>query len=196
MVNRKIEQILIDIAIKICKQKKGCILVIMNHKFDYAPLIEQDVKSFNVIDNQRRTELLAVFDGACIFTPKGDLIAYAVQIMHSKPFPGFGTRHSSSYTASLNGNTVIMSSEEDQKVRIFKDGKMIVQLDALEKNIETKTHEVVSILESVGVGTLGTIGVGLLAPTIAISLIPGILIFGSAHFAIKFLGQKKNENKL
>ena len=186
---------MIDIAIKICKQKKGCLLVIMNHKFDYAPLIEQDVKPFNIVGNQRRVEPLAMFDGCCVFTPDGDLIAYAIQVLNSKPFTGFGTRHSAAYTASLNGNTVIISSEEDQKVRVFKDGKLMVQIDALEKNIENRTHEIVSIMESIGVGTIGTIGVGILAPTVGLTLIPGIVIFGSAHFIIKYLGSKFGPNK-
>jgi hypothetical protein len=178
----EVEKILVDIALKICKQHKGCIFVIMNRKFDYAPLIEQDIKPFNVFENQRRAETLALVDGACIVSPEGQLIAYACQILNSKPFGYGGTRHSSAATASLNGNVSILSSEEDQKVRIFKNGKLVIQLDALEKNIETRTHEAVSLLESVGMGTLGTIGVSVLAPSFGLAIIPGVIIFGTAHY--------------
>jgi DNA integrity scanning protein DisA with diadenylate cyclase activity len=188
-IKENIEETLTRIALKIAKQNKGCIFVIMNNKFDYTPLIEQDIKPFSVYENQRRTELLASNDGACIISPEGNLIAYAVNILNVKTFTGFGLRHSSSYTASFNGNIVIMSSEEDSKVRIFKDGKYIMQIDAKEKNIENKTKDIVGILESIGAGTIGAVGVGILAPTIGLSIIPGILVFGSAHFAFKYVGQ-------
>jgi len=192
-----IEETLTRIALKIAKSGKGCIFVIMNNKFDYAPLIEQDIKPFSVYENQRRTEILGLNDGACIISPEGNLIAYSINILNVKTFTGFGLRHSSSYTASFNGNTVILASEEDQKVRIFKDGKYIMQIDALEKNIEGKIKEakIKSILESVGVGALGGFGIVLLAPTVGVSLIPGILIFGSAHFTFKLIGNLLDKSK-
>jgi hypothetical protein len=118
--------------------------------------------------------------------------AYAAQIADVKPFPSYGTRHSGAYTASLPGNIVILASEEDAKVRIFKNGKLVMQLDALERNIHTKTSDAVSILESIGIGTLGTIGASLMVPTLGLSLIPGILIFGTSHYLIKQLNQTKN----
>jgi DNA integrity scanning protein DisA with diadenylate cyclase activity len=187
----KVEKILVDIALKICKQRKGCMFVIMNNPFDYAPLIEQDIKPFSIFDNQRRLETLALVDGACIINPQGNLIAYAVQILNVKPRGYGGTRHQASYTASLNGNIVIISSEEDAKVRIFKEGKLVIQIDSLEKNIETRTSEAVSFLESIGVGTIGTIGVSVLAPSFGLTLIPGVIIFGTAHYLSQKLFDKK-----
>jgi hypothetical protein len=74
--------------------------------------------------------------------------------------------------------------------QIFKNGKLVMQLDALERNIHTKTSDAVSILESIGIGTLGTIGASLMVPTLGLSLIPGILIFGTSHYLIKQLGQQ------
>jgi DNA integrity scanning protein DisA with diadenylate cyclase activity len=190
-----IEETLTKIALKIAKSGKGGIFVIMNNKFDYSPLIEQDIKPFSVYENQRRVEALAIMDGACIISPEGNLIAYSANILNVKTFIGFGTRHAGTYTASFNGNTVIMSSEEDHKVRIFKDGKYIMQIDSHEKGIETKTKEVVSILESIGAGTLTAIGVGILVPTIGITLVPGILVFSSSHYVFKFVGQLLGKDK-
>jgi hypothetical protein len=191
-MEKKVEEILIEIALKIAKQRKGCIFVIESKHVPHTLLMEQDIKSFNVFDNNRRIETLAMMDGAVIISPEGDMKAYAAQISNVKAFPGYGTRHSSAYTASLPGNTVILASEEDAKVRIFKNGKLVMQLDALEKNIHTKTSDAVSILESIGVGTLGTIGASLMVPTLGLSLIPGILIFGTSHYLIKQLSQTKN----
>lgn len=190
-----IEETLTRIALKIAKQGKGCIFVLMNNKLDYAPLIEQDVKPFKIYENQRRAEALALLDGACIITPEGELIAYSVNILHIKTFVGYGTRHGAAYTASHNENIVIMASEEDMKVRIFKNGKLIMQIDPHEKGIETKTKEVVSVMESIGAGTLGAIGVGVLAPTIGITLIPGIIVFSTSHYVFKLVGQLLNKDK-
>lgn len=190
-----IEETLTRIALKIAKQGKGCIFVLMNNKLDYAPLIEQDIKPFKVYENQRRTEALALLDGACIITPQGDLIAYSVNVLHIKTFVGYGTRHGAAYTASHNGNIVLMASEEDMKVRIFKDGKLIMQIDPHEKGIENKTKEVVSVMESVGAGTIGAIGVGILVPTIGITLIPGIIVFSTSHYVFKLVGQLLSKDK-
>lgn len=192
-----IEETLTKLALKIAKQHKGCIFVIMNTPLDYSVLIEQDINPFKVYENQRRTEALAMLDGACIINPDGVLMAYSVQILNTKSFMGYGTRHSAAYTASFNKNTVIMASEEDSKVRIFKDGKLIMQLDPLEKGIEGKTKEVVSILESIGAGTLSAIGVGVLVPVIGLSIIPGIIVFSTSHYVFKLVEQlliKKNGN--
>jgi len=46
------------------------------------------------------------------------------------------------------------------------------------------------MLESIGAGALGTIGTGLLLPTLGIALIPGILVFGSAYYLGKLLTKK------
>ena len=103
-----IEKTLMDIAIKIAKQEKGCLFVIKKNSLSYEPLLHQDVKPFPILENQRRLETLALLDGACIIDEKGYLIAYAVQIKKTKTFIGFGTRHAAGYTASLNGNISIL----------------------------------------------------------------------------------------
>jgi DNA integrity scanning protein DisA with diadenylate cyclase activity len=188
----KIEKLLIEISLKIARQGKGCLFVIKEKNLDYENLLEQDVKPFNIFENQRRLEALALIDGACIIDQKGNLIAYGVSISNTKVFLGYGTRHSASYTASLNGNTAIMSSEEDKKVRIFKKGKLIMQLDPLEKRVNNKVSEAVNILESMGFGVTATYGLTALVPNLSpgLQIFPGIILFGSAYALIKFLAKK------
>jgi len=188
---QKIEEILIAIAIKIAKQEKGCLFVIKQNGLQYENLIPQDVKPFRIFDNQRRLEALALVDGACIIDKNGDLIAYAAQISNTKTFKGFGTRHSAAFTASLNKNIAILASEEDKKIRVFKNGKLLMQIDPMEKNIEHRTKEAVNVLESIGAGSIVTLGASVLAPTLGITLIPGIVIFGSTYYLIKMLQKKK-----
>src|SRR3989344_5736425 len=98
-------------------------------------LMEKEITA-NMLENQRRLEALALLDGACIVDKNGSLIAYSAKIINTKVFKGFGTRHSAAYTASLNKNVAILASEEDRKIRIFKNGKLIMQIDPMEKNIE------------------------------------------------------------
>src|SRR3989338_5313490 len=187
----KVEQVLLEISIKIAKQEKGCLFVIKQNGLEYETLIAQDIKPFNIIDNQRRLEALALLDGTCIIDKKGYLIAYAAQISNTKSFKGFGTRHSAAFTASLNKNIAILASEEDKKIRVFKNGKLLMQIDPMEKNIEHRTKEAVNVLESIGAGSIVTLGASVLAPTLGITLIPGIVIFGSTYYLIKMLQKKK-----
>jgi len=118
--------------------------------------------------------------------------AYGVMIKSTRTLKNFGTRHSAGITASQKGNLVIVVSEEDRKLRILREGKMIMQIDALQKDTEKAIPKAVGLLESVGVGTIGTIGTSLLVPTLGIALVPGIIVFGSVHYLGRLLVKKKN----
>ena len=193
-MREKIEEILIEISLKLAKEGKGCIFVIKEKDINYEAFIDQDIKPFSIFDdkNRKRLELLASHDGACIIDLNGNLIAYGTNIPNIRIFPGFGARHSAAYTASLSGNTVIISSEEDKKVKIFKEGKLVIQIDALTKGVEKKTSEIRELFEGIGAGAVGSTGIGILAPTLGITFIPGVIVFGSAYYLInKFLENKK-----
>ena len=47
-----------------------------------------------------------------------------------------------------------------------------------------------NVLESIGAGTIGTIGTSLLVPSLGIALLPGIIVFGSAYYLGKLLHGK------
>ena len=66
-----------------------------------------------------------------------------------------------------------------------------MQIDPMEKNIESKTKEAVNVLESIGAGSIATIGASVLAPTLGITLIPEIVIFGSTYYLVKLIQKKK-----
>ena len=189
-MKKKVEKVLIKIALKIAKQGKGCLFVIEKNKVDYDLMIPNDIKPFDIFTNERRLETLGLIDGALIISPRGKLLAYSARIKTRKTFPNYGTRHSAGYSASLNNNISIVASEEDKKVRIFKNGSLVMQLDSLEKNLEKKTSEMIGILESVGAGTIGTIGTTILVPTVGIALFSGIVVFGSSYYLGKLLIQK------
>ena len=185
---KKIEELDIDVGLKIAKRGEGALFVVGN--IEYKPLVEQEVPPFNAFKNPKLLESLAIMDGAVILDQKGIVKAYGAMVKSNKIFKNFGTRHSAAISASKNGNIVVIISEEDKKIRILKNGKVVMQVDALQKDIEKDVSKAVELLESVGAGTVGAVGAGILAPGLGIALLPGIMIFGSAYYLAKLLRKK------
>ncbi|MFA5992872.1 MAG: DNA integrity scanning protein DisA nucleotide-binding domain protein [Candidatus Pacearchaeota archaeon] len=186
---KKLEELLIQVGLRIAKRGEGALFVIGD--VEYKTLIKQQVPSFNALNNPKLLESLALMDGAVLLDKKGMVKAYGIMVKSKKAFKNFGTRHSAGLSASYNGNTSIIISEEDRKIRIMKNGKMVMQIDALQKNVEKSVPEVVHILESLGAGTVGTIGTSLLVPALGIAFLPGVVLFGSAYYLAKLLRNRK-----
>ena len=184
--NKQLEEILINVGLKIAKRNEGAIFAVGGN-VKYKPLVAQQVKSFNVRKNPKLLESLAIMDGAVILDSNGNMKAYGVMIKSTRTIKNFGTRHSAAISASKTADLIVMVSEEDKKVKILKEGKMIMQIDALQKNVEKSVSQAVNVLESVGAGTIGAIGTSILAPTLGIALLPGIVVFGSGYYLTKVL---------
>jgi len=186
---KQIEETLIQVGLRIAKRGEGALFVV--GEVEYSSLVDQNVPPFLITENPKLLESLALMDGAVIIDKNGIMRSYGAMIKSKTTFKNFGTRHSAGMTAStVNGNLVVIVSEEDKKIRILKNGKMIMQIDALQKDVEKSVPYAVDLLESVGAGTLGAIGTGLLIPALGITLIPGILVFGSAYYLGKLLTKK------
>lgn len=185
---KQLQETLIQVGLRIARRGEGALFVVGN--VEYKPLVDQSVPPFKVTDNPKLLESLALMDGAVIIDKFGMMRAYGCQIKSTKTFRNFGTRHSAALSASEKGNLVVVVSEEDKKVRILKNGKMVMQLDALQKNVDKSVHGAVDILESIGAGTIGTIGTSLLVPGLGITLLPGIIVFGSAYHLTKLLANR------
>lgn len=189
---KKIEEIILQVALRIANRGEGALFVV--GESEYSPLVEQSVPPFKIIDNPKLLESLALMDGAVVIDKKGILRAYGVMIKSNTALKNFGTRHSAALTASKN-NTAFIVSEEDKKVKVLRNGKMIMQIDALQKNVEKSVPTAINFLESVGAGTIGAIGTSLLVPGLGLALLPGIMVFGSAYYLGKILSDKiKGQN--
>ena len=190
-----IDEEVIKILLKIAKRGEGALIVVGEAK--YKPLVEQTVPSFNLLKNPKLLESLALMDGAVILDCDGNMVSYGVKIESKKVMKNFGTRHSAALSSSYNKNTTaFVLSEEDRKIRVLRGGKIVMQIDTLEKGIEKKVSEVSHILQGVGVGTIGTIGAGILATSAGfagVTLIPGVIVFGGAYYLIKKL-QERGKN--
>ena len=183
-----LEEVLVQVGLRIAKRGEGALFVVGD--IPYKTLVKQTVPAFNVADNPKLLESLALIDGAVIIDKNGFLKAYGVMIKSKKVFKNYGTRHSAALSAAVNGNLVVIISEEDRKVKILKEGKMVMQLDALQKNVEKTVPRIVGFLEAIGAGTVGAVGTSVLAPTLGIALLPGVIVFGSAYYLIKLIHRK------
>lgn len=181
---KKLEETLIQTGLKIAKRGEGALFVV--GKVEYKPLVNQTIPPFKAISNPKLLESLALMDGAVIINEKGYVVAYGVMIKSKRTLKNFGTRHSAGLSAAKGNNLVVIISEEERKIKILKKGKMVMQIDALQKNVEKNVSGAVKALESIGAGTLGTIGTSLLLPALGISFLPGVIFFGSVYY----LGKK------
>lgn len=195
---QEIEKAIIETCIKIGRRGEGSIIVLGEAK--YNPMVEQKIISFNIVTNPKLLESLCLMDGAVILKLDGTLEAYGVKLKNGlEILKNLGTRHSAGmYASQTKGTTVFVVSEEDRKLRVFKDGKIIIEIDCLTKDIEKKTTEITKILESVGLGTMSVIGAGLLAPVFGVVVVSGVTVFvavtGISYFikkAIQFGWLKK-----
>ena len=173
---KELQETLMQVGLRIAKRGEGALFVI--GETEYSSLVDQTVPPFKVTENPKLLESLALMDGAVIIDKDGIMRSYGAMIKTTKTFKNFGTRHSAALTAAEGDNLVIIVSEEDKKIRILKKGKMIMQIDALQKNVEKTVPQAVDLFESVGAGAIGTIGTSLLIPTLGITLLPGIVVFG------------------
>lgn len=183
---KEIEEKILKISIEISREGKGALFVI-GKDVKYEKLIKQKFGKLNIFDKGAEKVLkgLAVIDGAVLIDFNGKMIDYGILIKNTRPFVGFGTRHAAAMTASKKGNIAILASEEERKVKVFRDGKYLMQVDPLQKNVEKNIPFMSKVLESTGAGLIGTIGTAVLAPTLGIALFPGIILFGGSYFAIK-----------
>lgn len=183
---KKVQEIVIQAAIELARKDEGALFVI-GDKIKYDLMLKQKIVRFNVFDEGARKLLvsLGTLDGAVIINNEGEITAYGVMIKKAKPYMGYGTRHAAAFTASQSNNISVLASEEERKVKIFKNGKFVLQLDALQKNIEKEIPQVTTLLESIGVGFLGIVGVTVIAPALGIALLPGVIVLGASYYAIK-----------
>jgi 3-deoxy-D-manno-octulosonate 8-phosphate phosphatase KdsC-like HAD superfamily phosphatase len=187
MEKKEIEKTIIETCIKIGKRGEGAIIILGEAK--YNPMVEQRVNPFNIVTNPKLLESLCLMDGAVIVKLDGTLEAYGCKLQNGLTIlKNFGTRHASAmYASQKKGTVAFVVSEEDRKVRIFKEGKLILEVDCMERGIEKKIFEINNIMESIGWGTMSVIGAGLLAPVVGIAVVSGVTVFVAATGVTYFM---------
>lgn len=123
---------------EMANKKKGSFFIItkqdISKKYEllYPDLFSK--KKINIKEKETQTLLLALaeLDGAIVISDSGDVITYGVKVKKTKILLGHGTRHSAARGISETKDVLaIISSEEDGRVRIFKEGNMVAEINPL-----------------------------------------------------------------
>ena|SRR3989344_5589135 len=189
--NRTYEATL-KIAKKIARTKYGSLFVIgpaSKFKGTYELLYPNlSVKgNLNKADTLAVIEKLATLDGAVLISDKGKIIAYGAKLKESKTLPGFGTKHAAAAgtTSHIKGSTAILVSEEINWIKVFQDGKIILEMDSQE-NPKLIEHDIITFITEGDTALLTA--AGLSAALIGPTIITPIMIIGGAYLAIKTAG--------
>jgi len=134
--NKKTISLVTVLVNEMANQKKGSFFIIakqnISSKYErlYPDLFSH--KKINIKDKETQTLLIALaeLDGAIVVDDDGYVIDYGVKIKKTKILLGHGTRHSAARGISQEkGVLPIISSEEDGRVRIFKEGEMVAEIN-------------------------------------------------------------------
>ena len=183
-----VEKVCIDVAMEVAKEGEGCLIVIgetKNYDLLFPNFFEKT--TVNALDKGMNKVLakLAQIDGAVIISPDGAIQAYGAQLKSQSPVAGHGTRHAAAKGISLDGNIAILASEEDKKVKIFKQGVPLVEINPYTKGVENQVSKIVNFInrpEAVAVT-----GAALGSSVLGIALLPGIVVFAGSYYIAKQL---------
>lgn len=133
---------------------------------------------------------LAGLDGAMIINNKGELMHVGATLVHSRNFINHGKRHAFALgtTKVVNDVVCILASEEDRKIRTFRNGVCVAEIDGLTKMPINTRRKVTEILTSRTTGLI--VGSGIAASVLTLNLIPAIVTISGAQI-ITYVGFDK-----
>jgi len=135
-LNKKVISQVTQLVNDMANKKKGSFFIItkndISNKYErlYPDLFSK--KKISIFKKETQTLLLALLelDGAIVIDNRGFVVDYGVKIKKTKILFGHGTRHSAARGISCTRNVLsIMSSEEDGKVRLFRDGELVAEIN-------------------------------------------------------------------
>ncbi len=164
-------------------QAEGCLFAIETAKPSkqyykrHEEIYKSKGKKLSVLNKNDRIIIknLARIDGAMIISKHGELLNVGATLIYSKNFAGHGKRHAFSIgTTKLVPEVVcILASEEDRKIRTFKNGLCITEIDAETKLKLSTKRKVVELLTSKTAGIL--IAGGIATSLLTLNPIPAIV---------------------
>ncbi len=190
-IRSEVMHVILNISKSLAKEKQGALFVIADHvniDGNYRPHYPQLQFTGNILSKgmDAVVEKLAILDGAMIFTPEGELIAYGSRILKSETLLGFGTKHAAAkgITSFDNTATAVLVSEESGWIKVFQKGEIVLETDAVD--IESSTLEKVSsFLTNRDMALLAGAGISVAA---GIVTAPTLLIVGGAYMMVKTAG--------
>ncbi|MFA4957725.1 MAG: diadenylate cyclase [Candidatus Methanoperedens sp.] len=181
---------ILNISKRLAKDNQGALFIIAdrqkidgNYRYHYPQIQFAGnllSKGMNAV-----VEKLAMLDGAIIFSPEGEMIAYGSRILKSETLLGFGTKHAAARGITLfdDGITAVLVSEESGWIKVFQKGEIVLETDAVD--IEPSTLDKVSrFLTNQDTALLASAGIAAAALGA-----PAVLIVGGAYMMVRTAGQ-------
>ncbi len=188
--NKKKEEVydkLLDIAKAVSNNKEGALFVIAKSKKLknlYEVLYPQIISSVSIFNKGSKELILKLseLDGAFLIDNNGIIIAFGARIKKSKTLAGFGTKHAAAVgiTEHIKHSVAILVSEESGWIKVFKDGKLIIEIDPTKNTPPSIMHKVISFITDNDTALLATAG----ASAAIMGVIPVVVVSGT-YLAIK-----------
>jgi diadenylate cyclase len=190
-IHSEVMSIILNICKSLAKEKLGALFIVTDRESisdHYLPHYPQITFAEKLMSKGMDSviEKLATLDGAIIFTPDGDLVAYGSRILKSETLVGFGTKHAAAkgFTKYDKSSTAILVSEESGWIKVFQRGKIVLETDAVD--IEPSTLDKVSrFLINKDMALLASAGISMAAGFVTA---PTLLIVGGAYMMVKTTG--------
>ncbi len=183
----KIYNMILDISKNLAEQKKGALFVVAPRQYfnnTYDSLYPKLVPNHSIFEKGAKEliQKLAELDGAFLIADSGELIAFGARIKRSIPLKGYGTKHAAAtgITSNIKNATAILVSEENQWIKIFKAGQIVVEMDSTKKSPATLTHKVLTFLTDNDTALITTAG----ASAAIVGFLPVVVVSGT-YLAVK-----------
>ena len=181
---------ILNISKKLAKENQGALFIIADKKQiegNYRLHYPQIQFAGNLLSKGMNAvvEKLATLDGAIIFTPDGEMVAYGSRILKSETLLGFGTKHAAARGITLYDDTItaVLVSEESGWIKVFQKGEMVLETDSVD--IEPSTLDKVSrFLTNQDTALLASAGIAAAAFGA-----PIVLIVGGTYMMVRTAGQ-------
>lgn len=177
---------LLEAGKDLSKKKLGALFVIApkdSFKNLYEPLYPQVLQSHKIFEKGAKELIikLAELDGAFLVSDDGTLVAFGARVLKSKALPGYGTKHAAAtgITGHIKNSSAILVSEETNWIKIFKNGKIVLEMDS-SKTSPSLMHNIVTFVTDNDTALLATAG----ASAAIMGLLPVVIVSGT-YLAIK-----------
>ncbi|MBS3134296.1 DNA integrity scanning protein DisA nucleotide-binding domain protein [Candidatus Woesearchaeota archaeon] len=187
MNKKQVYNEVLRISKSIARSKKGALFIIAkkeNFNNLYETLYPQIFKknNLNVKGIDKVVEQLATLDGAVLISDRGMLIAFGAKLKKSTPVIGYGTKHAaaSGTTRYIKDSTAILISEELNWIKIFQDGKIIMEMDPNTETPVPLADKIAAFLTNKDTALLTAAGVS----TAILGLAPTVIV-GGTYLTIK-----------
>lgn len=198
MKKHDVYEAIISVSKELARKKEGALFVIADaarlNKV-YKPLFPQIHKKFSINKegSLKVVEKLATLDGAVLISNNGQLIAYGAKLNKSKPVHGHGTKHAaaSGITTHIKSATAILVSEEDNFIKVFQRGRIILEMDYHE-NPKSLQDKIISFISEGDTALLTAAGIS--TAILGGAIVGPLAVVGGTYLAIKTAGGiiKKN----